>query len=66
VPDRAQLENAAYDLAEAFRDGRWPGLADQPREAVWAFLVGELSRRCPGFAREDYDAALNQGFTDSR
>jgi hypothetical protein len=66
VPDRAKLERTAYELADRYRDRAWPHLEGQPWEAVWTFLAGELSRRCPGFARQEYDAALNQGFTDSR
>lgn len=59
------LSDAAYAVADAYRSHAWPEWEGDDRKA-WAFLVGELERRCPGFTREEYGRALGQGFFESR
>jgi hypothetical protein len=61
-----ELVGAAYDVADAYRSGRWPELKAKGWDEAWAFLVGELERRSPGFTREEYDHALDRGFFESR
>lgn len=62
----ANLNSAAYQLADQYRDGRWPVLKGREWRAVWTFLIKELKQRCPGFTDADYDRALDKGFADSR
>jgi hypothetical protein len=62
----ADLNDIAYDVANQHRNGRWPELNDRDGKSVWAFLLGELKQRCPGFTDADYGRALGKGFFDSR
>ena len=62
----AGLNDFAYDVADQYRDGRWPELKGRDDKAVWAFLLGELKQRCPGFTDDEYGRALGKGFFDSR
>lgn len=59
------LDNAAYDVADEYRDGKLLHSIPKLSEA-WAPLVAELERRCPGFTEEEYSKALNDGFVSSR
>lgn len=65
VPDARKLAREAYDIADAYRNGKIP---DDPRgwDATWAAMRRELARRCPGLGDSEYDHALNDGFTSSR
>ncbi|MBU2551907.1 MAG: hypothetical protein KKB20_26090 [Proteobacteria bacterium] len=61
-----ELRLKAYRLADAYRAGLWPELEGRDWDGVWAFLVRELGRQCPGFTSRECGQALNQGFQDSR
>ena len=60
-----KLRRQAYAIAEANRSGKFP---DDPRgwDATWTAMRRELERRCPGFTKDEYDKALDDGFTSSR
>jgi hypothetical protein len=63
---RQRLADAAYAVADEFRDGRLDALRARQWPGTWAALRAELARRCPGFGNDDYDAALERGFVESR
>lgn len=63
---QANLENAAYDVADEFRDGKFPEIGAGQSNGVWAALCKELAKRCPGFSEDEYRSALDRGFIDSR
>ena len=66
MANNSELDSTAYDLADRYRDGRYPELKGREWKAVWTFLLGELRKRCPGFSEADYTGALEKGFADSR
>jgi hypothetical protein len=63
--DRATLFQAAYDVADEFRNGKF-SFKSGDWTVIRETLLKELERRCPGFSRADYDAALKEGYKDSR
>ncbi|TNJ32633.1 hypothetical protein E1B00_15430 [Arenimonas terrae] len=63
-----QLNSVAYVLAEEIRDGNWDHVPDLKAKPVGDCLeiVGELERRCPGFAPEAYKRAIATGMFETR
>lgn len=60
----ADLDDAAYRLADEIRDGKWRPPAGSGSEADKQ--IEELRRRCPGHTLAEYRQALGKGFFDSR
>jgi hypothetical protein len=64
------LDANGYAVAEEYRSGRWQDLRDDgggPQwRKTWARLIKELARRSPGHTHEQYQAALEKGFQESR
>jgi len=60
------LSDAAHQVADQYREGRWPELKGLKWEKVWEFLVRELERQCPGFSAKEYGTALDSGFFETR
>lgn len=63
---KTQLDSDAYALADAYRAGGRPDLKALDWTAAWARMLDELAKGRPGFARADYERALNAAFADSR
>jgi len=62
------LSEAAFDLAEEIRDGKWDHLDDFKRKPAPACeeIVAELARCCPGYSQEQYRKAIATGLFESR
>lgn len=60
------LSDAAYQVADQYRSGQWPKLKGREWGHIWAFLLGELEKRCPGHSAREYGMALDRGFADTR
>lgn len=61
-----ELSDAAYEVADQYRSGQWPRLRNKEWGHIWAFLLEELERRCPGYSVREYGIALDKGFVESR
>ncbi|MBL9187636.1 MAG: hypothetical protein JNK23_09175 [Opitutaceae bacterium] len=61
------LRNAAFELAEEIRYGKWGGELDREKEPIQQneSAITELRSRCPGFERTDYVHALEAGIATS-
>ena len=66
----SKLDSCGYDVADAWRSGKWPSCIDdhggKQWRKTWEFLIEELKRRCPGCSEKEYSEALEKGFRDSR
>lgn len=62
----SELSDAAYSVADRYRSGQWPNLRNKEWGLVWAFLLEELEKRCPGYSDKEYGVALDRGFVESR
>ena len=62
---REDLDRAAYDVADEFRDGKLPEVPGNWTKTRGS-LLAELKRRCPGFTKWEYGQALDDGFNWSR
>jgi hypothetical protein len=62
----SELSDAAYSVADQYRSGRWPELEHLEWDYIWAFLLEELKKRCPGYSDKEYGMALDRGFVESR
>ncbi len=62
------LSEAAYQLGEEIRDGRWKHVADLAVKPVpdCDEIIREFERRCPGHSRHEYQTALARGLFESR
>lgn len=65
-PDPEALAQAAFVLAEQYRDGVHAQLDSLTDPATYAWLRAELERRRPGSEGAAYDAALSEAFAASR
>ncbi len=65
-----QLDEAAYDICIAIRDGS--AFADELKRianqqpAACPEVIEALRRRCPGFQTSEYQAAIARGMQESR
>lgn len=62
----SELSDAAYQVADQYRSGHWPKLKGREWGHIWAFLLEELEKRCPGYGDKEYGVALDRGFVESR
>jgi hypothetical protein len=65
-PSSEKLKRHAYRVADAYRSGGLRSDDDRSWPDTWSRLLKELAKRCAGFSRADYEAALGQAFFDSR
>ena len=63
---RRDLADAAYDVADKYRAGELSHLERARWPLTWHNLVEELKKRQPGFTDDEYAAALDRGFVESR
>ncbi len=63
---RPELAAAAYSLADDYRSGLCRALEGRSWRETWQRLIDELARRCPGHTADEYHAALDRGFVESR
>jgi hypothetical protein len=62
-----ELDQAAYQLANEIRDGKWNHVTDARIEqpAANPGIIEQLRKRCPGYTVQQYQNAISKGMFDS-